>query len=71
MLLLMLSGPVTGILQYLSPTLQFLLAVAVFGEPFSSAQMMSFGCIWTAVLIYTLDALRAAREYRIEVVEPD
>jgi len=71
MLLLMLSGPVTGILQYLSPTLQFLLAVAVFGEPFSSAQMMSFACIWTAVLIYTLGALRATQQGAIEVLEPD
>ena len=60
-----------GILQYLAPSLQFLLAVLAFGEPFSSVQLLSFACIWTAVLIYTLDALSAAREYRIEVVEPD
>jgi chloramphenicol-sensitive protein RarD len=60
-----------GILQYLAPSLQFLLAVLAFGEPFSSVQLLSFACIWTAVLIYTLDALRAACEYRIEVVEPD
>jgi chloramphenicol-sensitive protein RarD len=60
-----------GILQYLSPTLQFLLAVLAFGEPFSSAQLLSFACIWTAVLIYATDSLRAAREYRIEVLEPD
>jgi chloramphenicol-sensitive protein RarD len=60
-----------GILQYLSPSLQFLLAVLVFGEPFSSAQLLSFACIWAAVLIYATDSLRAVREYRIEVVEPD
>ncbi len=35
-----------GILQYLSPTLQFLLAVVVFQEPFSMAQIVSFACIW-------------------------
>jgi chloramphenicol-sensitive protein RarD len=60
-----------GILQYLSPTLQFLLAILAFGEPFSSAQLLSFACIWTAILIYATDSLRAAREYRIEVIEPD
>jgi len=60
-----------GILQYLSPTLQFLLAVLAFGEPFSSAQLLSFACIWAAVLIYATDSLRAVREHRIEVVEPD
>ncbi len=60
-----------GILQYLSPTLQFLLAVAAFGEPFSSAQLLSFACIWAAIAIYATDSLRAARGGRIEVVEPD
>jgi chloramphenicol-sensitive protein RarD len=60
-----------GILQYLSPTLQFLLAVLAFGESFSSAQLLSFACIWAAVLIYATDSLRAVREHRIEIVEPD
>jgi chloramphenicol-sensitive protein RarD len=60
-----------GILQYLSPTLQFLLAVLAFGEPFSAAQLLSFACIWAAVLIYAVDSLFAAREYRVEVLEPD
>jgi chloramphenicol-sensitive protein RarD len=60
-----------GILQYLSPTLQFLLAILAFGEAFSSAQLLSFACIWAAVLIYAVDSLFAAREYRVEVLEPD
>jgi len=60
-----------GILQYLSPTLQFLLAVLAFGETFSSAQLLSFACIWTAVAIYATDSLRATRQYRIEVLEPE
>ena len=60
-----------GILQYLSPTLQFLLAVLVFGEAFSAAQLVSFACIWAAVLLYAVDSLFAAREYRVEVLEPD
>jgi chloramphenicol-sensitive protein RarD len=60
-----------GFLQYLSPSLQFLLAVFAFGEPFSSPQVLSFACIWTAILIYTLDSLRSAQRDRVEVVEPD
>jgi chloramphenicol-sensitive protein RarD len=60
-----------GILQYLSPTLQFLLAVLAFREPFSSAQLLSFACIWAAVLIYALDSLRAARLSSLVVIEPD
>lgn len=60
-----------GFIQYLSPTLQFLLAVLVFAEPFSLAQLLSFACIWLAVVIYAIDSMSAARGASIEVVEPD
>jgi chloramphenicol-sensitive protein RarD len=59
-----------GILQYLSPTLQFLLAVVAFQEPFSTAQVVSFGCIWAAIALYTADSFRAARQARLDLVEP-
>ena len=59
-----------GILQYLSPTLQFLLAVVAFREPFSTPQIVSFGCIWTAIAIYTADSYRVARQDRLALVEP-
>ena len=58
-----------GILQYLSPTLQFLLAVLVFREPISSAQLLSFAFIWTAIAIYTADSFGATRQARLELVE--
>ena len=60
-----------GFIQYLTPSLQFLLAVLAFGERFSSPQVLSFACIWTAILIYLLDSLRGAQQDRMEVVEPD
>lgn len=50
-----------GFVQYLSPTLQFLSAVLLFGEPFSTPQLVSFGCIWAAVGVYTFDSLQAYR----------
>ena len=59
-----------GILQNLSPTLQFLLAVVAFQEPFSMAQVVSFGCIWMAIAIYTADSYRAVRQDRLALVEP-
>jgi chloramphenicol-sensitive protein RarD len=46
-----------GLLQYISPTLQFLLAVLLFGERFTSAHAAAFGCIWAALALYTIDAL--------------
>jgi chloramphenicol-sensitive protein RarD len=56
-----------GVLQYLSPSLQFLLAVAAFQEPFSKAQIASFGFIWSAIAIYTADSFRAARQAGLAV----
>jgi chloramphenicol-sensitive protein RarD len=52
---------VIGILQYIGPTLQFLLGVFVYDEPFSRSQLVGFSIVWTALLIYAGDSLRARR----------
>lgn len=44
-----------GFLQYLAPTGHFLLAVVAFGETFTQAHLVSFACIWAALLIYSVD----------------
>ncbi|OFZ81894.1 MAG: hypothetical protein A2583_10735 [Bdellovibrionales bacterium RIFOXYD1_FULL_53_11] len=41
-----------GFLQYISPSLQFLLAVAVYGEQFTRAHAITFGCIWAALGLF-------------------
>jgi chloramphenicol-sensitive protein RarD len=53
-----------GILQYLAPTLQLLLGVLVYNEPFSTVQLIGFSAIWTALVIYTGDSILAARRYQ-------
>jgi chloramphenicol-sensitive protein RarD len=50
-----------GFLQYLAPTLTFLLAVLVFGEPFGWGQVLTFAMIWAGLALYSLDALRIRR----------
>lgn len=50
-----------GFLQFLAPTLQFLVAVFLFDEPFMAAQRTAFPLIWLAVGLYLVDAVRAAR----------
>jgi chloramphenicol-sensitive protein RarD len=50
-----------GFLQYIGPSMQFLIALWVFGEPFLPAQQVSFAFIWAALLVFTVDALRAHR----------
>jgi len=52
---------VIGILQYIGPTLQFLLGVFVYGEPFSHSQLIGFSIVWAALAVYAGDSLRARR----------
>ena len=45
---------VLGFLQYLSPTMGFFLAIFYFGESFGTAQLIAFGCIWVALVLFSL-----------------
>lgn len=51
-----------GFLQYLSPSLQFLLAVAAFGESFTRQHALGFGCIWAALAVYSYDTFKRLQE---------
>lgn len=57
-----------GLLQYIAPTLQFLLAVLVYGEPFRPIHMLTFGCIWAGCALYAADSVRAAREKPVDLL---
>jgi chloramphenicol-sensitive protein RarD len=60
-----------GLLQYLSPSLQFLLAVLAFREPFTPVQAASFACIWVALAILTGDLRRRLRHEGVAVIPRD
>ncbi|VDC30862.1 EamA family transporter RarD [Pseudogemmobacter humi] len=47
-----------ALMQYISPTMIFLLAVFVFHEPFSPATLVAFGFIWVALAIYSVSMMR-------------
>jgi chloramphenicol-sensitive protein RarD len=53
-----------GFLQYITPTMHFLLAVVVYNEPFSSTHLVSFLCIWAGLVCYSWDAWRALAAQR-------
>ena len=53
-----------GLLQYLNPTLQFAIAVALFGEPFTPAHRVAFACIWIALALYASEAVGVGRAPR-------
>jgi chloramphenicol-sensitive protein RarD len=50
-----------GFLQYVAPSLQFLIAVAVFGEPLTAAHLFCFALIWTALAIFVFEGVRVGR----------
>ncbi len=51
-----------GFLQYLAPTLQFLIGVFVYHEPFPFERLVGFGLVWLALLIYALDSWLTLRQ---------
>lgn len=53
-----------GLLQYLTPSMQLILGVAVFHEPMSPARWVGFAIVWTALAVFSVDALRNARRDR-------
>ena len=50
-----------GFLQYVAPSMQFLLAVLVFGEPLTQAHIVCFAAIWTALAIFVFEGVRTGR----------
>lgn len=50
-----------GMFQYIAPTVQFFLAVFVYGEIFTIAHAVTFGLIWFALALYTFDVVRVQR----------
>lgn len=56
-----------GLLQYISPSLVFLTAVFVFGEPMDGVKLASFVIIWIALAIFSVSAIRDERARRQEM----
>jgi chloramphenicol-sensitive protein RarD len=66
-------------LQYIAPTIQFLLGVLVYKEPFSVNQLIGFGLVWVALIVFGVEGLlahrtralraRAVRELEVEPIE--
>jgi chloramphenicol-sensitive protein RarD len=56
-----------GLLQYLAPSVQLLIAVLVFGEQVAPVDWIAFPLIWAGCVIYAYDAVRTAR---VALVEP-
>ncbi|MBY5993333.1 EamA family transporter RarD [Ferrimonas balearica] len=53
-----------GMLQYIGPSIMFVMALTLFGESLSAPQLVTFGFIWAGLLLLSLDGIQKARRKR-------
>ncbi len=54
-----------GVLQYVNPTMQFLLGVLIYKEPFDHRRLIGFGVVWVALILFGLEGYLAQRRTRV------
>lgn len=52
---------IVGLLQYIAPTIQFLIGVFVYKEPFDHAHFVGFAIVWVALIIFAVESYMANR----------
>ncbi|WP_374525245.1 EamA family transporter RarD [Sphingopyxis sp.] len=62
-----MSYAALGFVQYLAPTLQFLLSLLVFHEPLKPVQLVCFLLIWVSIAVFSFDMWRKMRADRLAV----
>ena len=55
-----------GLMQYLAPTIQFLIGLLIFHEPFPAAKMIGFAIIWAALVLFTAEGITFRLHHRIK-----
>jgi chloramphenicol-sensitive protein RarD len=59
-----------GVLQYIAPTLQFLIGVLVYKEPFDHSHLIGFGIVWLALLLFWGEGYLASRRRQVALAQP-
>lgn len=59
-----------GVLQYLAPTMQFVLGITLFDEPLPPVKLLGFLLVWFGVALFTVDLVRHSRRARPAVLVP-
>jgi chloramphenicol-sensitive protein RarD len=57
-----------GIMQFIAPTIQFLLGVLVYKEPFDQSHLIGFGVVWIALLLFVLEGFWARHNILVEPI---
>lgn len=59
-----------GFLQYIAPSITFVIAVFWFREPFGTTQLITFSFIWLSLILFTVDGVRFARAAALREASP-
>lgn len=59
-----------GVLQYLAPTIQFLIGVFIYREPFDHTRLIGFSIVWLALVIFWVESIVAHRAPVQAIPEP-
>lgn len=54
-----------GVLQYIAPTIQFLIGIFVYHEPFTGQQLIGFGLVWSALILFSIEGVWFARTHAL------
>lgn len=57
-----LSLTSAGMFQYIAPSLSLVIAVVIFNEPFGLDRQITFGCIWVALILFSIESLHFHRK---------
>ena len=57
-----------GMFQYLAPSMTLVIAVMIYNEPLGFDRWITFACIWSAIMIFTINAIAGVRPLTINVV---
>ncbi len=57
-----------GFFQYIGPSIMFILATFYYQEPLYFAKLITFGCIWTALAIFSFDSIKARKRAKKVIV---
>ncbi len=58
-----------GMLQYINPTMQFLLGVMLYKEPFTRVQLVGFGLVWCALVVFAIEGYVSSRWPQLAVTD--
>jgi chloramphenicol-sensitive protein RarD len=57
-----------GMLQFVNPTLQFLIGVLIYREPFTGAQLVGFMMVWAGLVVFAVEGYITRRWFPVEEV---